>query len=204
MAGSGIKLTTGWKKLSIVIAPATLTTKGRTIIQKANGIAGLYAVRAIRQKVRSGDYTPNAPLTISIKGSSKQLVDSGNLFKAITHQMVDPFTVWVGVKFTSDIYNIATALHEGVTIKVTDRMRGLFDILFRTYKGKVSPSKLTGRAKELWEMSKNKEFFPLKPSTSQIVIPPRPFIRDAIEDPDLHVRVRQIWIEAIAAAMRAT
>lgn len=201
MAGSRIKLTTGWKKLSKMIDPKKFVAAGPLIMRKANGVAGLYAVRAIRQQIKNGGLAPNAPLTVSIKGSSKPLVDTGNLFKAITHQMVDNYTVWVGVKFSSGSYDMAVALHEGVAIKVTEKMRNMFELLFRASKGKLSPSKLTGRAAELWERSKSKEFYPLKRSTSQIVIPPRPFLRRAIESSDLQLRVQHIWFEAIAAAM---
>lgn len=201
MPSSRIKLTSGWKKLSRMIDPKTFIAAGPTIMRKANGIAGLYAVRAIRQQIRSGAFAPNAPLTIAIKGSDKPLVDTGNLFKAITHKMVDDYTVWVGVLFTSEAYNIAAALHEGAVIKVTERMRNLFEILFRASKGKVRPSMLTGRAAEIWERSQSKVFYPLRASTSQIIIPPRPFIRKAIESSDLMLKVHQIWFEAIAAAM---
>jgi hypothetical protein len=201
MAGSRIKLTTGWKKLSKMIDPKKFIAAGPTIMRKANGVAGLYAVRAIRQEIKNGAYAPNAPLTIAIKGSSKPLVDTGNLFKAITHKMVDDYTVWVGVLFTSGSYNLSVALHEGATIKVTEKMRNLFELLFRASKGKLSPSKLTGRAAEIWERARTKEFFPLRKSTSQIVIPPRPFMRRAIESSDLQLRVQGIWFEAIAKAM---
>jgi len=201
MAGARIKLTTGWKKLSKMIDPKKFVAAGPTIMRKANGIAGLYAVRAIRQEIKNGAYAPNAPLTIAIKGSSKPLVDTGNLFKAITHKMVDNYTVWVGVLFVSGAYSLSVALHEGATIKVTEKMRNLFDLLFWASKGKLSPSKLTGRAAEIWERSKTKEFFPLSRSTSQIVIPPRPFMRRAIESSALHLRIQTIWFEAIAKAM---
>jgi len=201
MASSGIKLTSGWKKLTKAIDPTAFTARGRVALRKGNGIAGLFAVRAIRKEIRSGAFPGNAPLTVSLKGSSKPLVDTGNLFKAVTHQMIDDYTVWVGVLFTSGSYNLALTLHEGITIKVTERMRHLFELLFRASQGKMNPGSLTGRAAELWARSKRKEFFPLKPSTSQIVIPSRPFIKRAIESEELHRQVQNVWQAAIAAAM---
>jgi len=48
---------------------------------------GVMAAGAVQRQIVEGDYAPNAPATIKAKGSSKPLLDSGQLRQSITYQI---------------------------------------------------------------------------------------------------------------------
>ena len=60
-------------KLSVIIALARL---------------GEYAVSGIKRKIVNGPFTPLKPATIAKKGSSKPLIDTGQMIGSITHKEV--------------------------------------------------------------------------------------------------------------------
>lgn len=168
------------------------------------------AVKHIRQLIRGGEggYEANAELTKEIKGASVPLVggkaDTGgiNLFQAISSTMLDDFSVFAGVKFVSEKYDIAATLHDGAVIPVTEPMRTMFKMLWWASEGSIDPAQLTGRAAELWRL-KSGGWYPLKDSTTTIVIPGRPFIERAFEQPELKREARRNWELAIQDALRA-
>lgn len=45
---------------------------------------GLYASTLVQRNIREGDWEPNAPLTVFLKGSSKPLIDTGTMRRAVT------------------------------------------------------------------------------------------------------------------------
>lgn len=173
----------------------------KALLRKASVLNGKLAEKRIRQALASGDFAPNAALTIAIKGSTKPLVDQGQLFQFITSKVVRDTTVFVGILRTDEHYNIAVALHEGVTIRVTPAMRGLFFILWQASTGKFDPSKLTGRAAELFERMPD-GWRPLKDSTRSIVIPPRPFITRALAAADFKEKIKGNWRMALREAIK--
>lgn len=88
---------------------------------------------------------PNSPLTILVKGSSRPLVDRGDLRMSInwrTHNLGGRVFGGVGVlrtRRTKDgrsLANVAAALHEGFTIKVTDKVRAAVFAEMRKRRGK--------------------------------------------------------------------
>jgi hypothetical protein len=183
------------------IDPKSLQPELRRELAKATRRNGLLAVREVRQTIRRGVPPANAPLTIEIKGSDKPLVDKGSgLFQAITSVQVGDLEVFVGVLRTDKHYNIGLALHEGAAAKVTDKMRALFNVLWHTSTGRRHPASLTGRAAELWER-KPGGWMPLRPSTTVIKIPPRPFMEIAFKSKDLQRRVMQEWEQAVQRAL---
>jgi hypothetical protein len=52
---------------------------------------GLLGVREIQKKLLRGPFVANAPSTIAIKGSSRPLVDTGQLRRSISFAVVSPF-----------------------------------------------------------------------------------------------------------------
>jgi hypothetical protein len=48
---------------------------------------GLYFQAMIRKTIKDGPWTPNAPATIAIKGSSKPLVDTGRMIGAVNYEV---------------------------------------------------------------------------------------------------------------------
>lgn len=193
----------GWKRFARALDPTGFSRAQRKHIRKATKLNGLKAVAKIRAFIRQGDrYEANAELTKEIKGSSKPLVDKGhNLFQAVSHKVLDDYSVFVGVNFVDDFYGIAEALHNGVTIPVKPAMRAMFRALFWASQGTIDPSTLTGAAAELWKR-KPGGWYPLAEDTKAITIPPRPFIREALEDAELKREVRQNWVNAVNAAIR--
>lgn len=54
-------------------------TPAETILKKI----GVFQKGLIQDKIESGSYTPNAPSTIAKKGSSKPLIDKGDMRRAV-------------------------------------------------------------------------------------------------------------------------
>lgn len=62
---------------------------GRMTGAQAVGLLGAWAAGAIRAQITErGDFAPLAPATVAAKGSSKPLVDSGQLVGAISFEVV--------------------------------------------------------------------------------------------------------------------
>ena len=55
-------------------------------IHRATQLNAMAAVKTMRGLIRGGSFARNAALTIAIKGSSKPLVDGGDLFQSISWQ----------------------------------------------------------------------------------------------------------------------
>lgn len=174
----------------------------RKNIRVATTLNGKVGEAFLRKTIQGGGLLkPNASLTKLIKGSQKPLVDNGLLFQSITSHVHDDFTVFIGVLRTSSSYNLIETLHEGKLIKVTPEMRGMFFMLWRASTGEIDPSKLTGRAAELWQRMPG-GWLPLRADTVVVVIPSRPFIQIAFANRQLKKIVRDNWRKALAASFK--
>lgn len=178
--------------------PKIFTAKARKHVRRAMKINGLLAERSIRQTITKGDFRPNAQLTSELKGSSRPLVDTGDMRAAVTSKLIDDFTVFAGVLRTSENFDVATTVHEGTEIEITPKMRTMFWALW--LKSTFRPDlQLRGRAAELWDRYKG----PWRPlSGNVIIIPSRPFIRVGFADPELHRMTRRNWEKAVQAALQ--
>ncbi len=198
----------GWGKMKTLLNPAEFTPTLEKNLEKATKLNGMLVRREIRDRVKASVYSPNAKLTIIIKGSSKALVGNADLFNAITDVPIDFKTVFVGVKKAAkgkhgeDLANLAAVLHEGISIPVTEKMRNLFFKLYQVSHGKISPAQLTGRAKEIWEDSHEGIFYPLKAETQHIVIPPRHYFKAVFEDAKVLAQVKKNWELAVEATFK--
>jgi hypothetical protein len=202
MAGTGFRKDRGWTIYANAVDPRAFGAALRRNMRRATMLNGKLAVAAVRNAIRSGDFVGNAPLTIMIKGSDKPLVDQGSgLFQAVADEVVDDNTVFVGIKRTDGHYNIALALHDGVSIRVTMKMRGMFFALWQASVGQMDPGKLTGRAAELWARHPG-DWRPLLASTEVITIPPRPYLDKAFQSTALRAAVRNNWQQAVQATLR--
>ena len=196
---SSIKLTK-WKRFQIALSPTKFKKKLQISVGKATGINGELVKAGIQRGIRRGRKPMGAELTILIKGSSKPLVDRGDLFGAITSKQTDWKTAFVGVLRNNEAFNLAEALHEGANIPVTPAMRALFTMLWWASTGKLAPEKLTGRARVLWERAPG-IWLPLSGSTGVIHIPPRPFIQKTFNSTKLKKAIRENWNNAVAAVL---
>jgi phage gpG-like protein len=185
------------------------STRFRSLLQKhvarATGRAARITQKAIRQEIKSGVPPRQAALTAALKGSSKTLVDKGDLFQSISVDQKSWDQAFVGVHRKAGIYNIAEALHEGREIPVSQKMRALFFYLWLASMSANGmrtgpPPRLTGRAAQLFQQFK--DWLPLKDSTRIIRIPARPFLRRAFAQADLQKRIQEEWRSAVDQAYR--
>lgn len=212
----GVKLTGPWGKMEALLKDGPKAVERE--IKRATRFNAMKVVRAVRENIRSGDHEENAELTVGFKGSTKPLVDKGELFKAITYTIISDTRAEVGVMKSSSTANYALAVHEGATIKVTPAMRGLFHALARYSVGDLTFSQLGERAQELAKRmeksakrSRDKKtgrftremssFKPIKESTTRIRIPGRPYLREVVEDARLQREVMENWSRAVAYAL---
>ena len=158
------QLTGDWDRLDEILNPAKI----KAGIQQAAARVGNYGASQVKRGIVNGNFTPNSPLTIARKGSSKPLIDKGDLVGSITYQVIDSENVFIGVKKGKEA-NIA-AVHEfGCVIQVTPKMRAYL----------------------------HHQDVHLKPSTQYIYIPPRPFLRPVLNSPDFMAKVTEIYIKAL-------
>lgn len=191
----------GLRELRDALDPASFERVLKTHIRPATVLNGLTATAMIRKNIQNGNYAENAPLTTLIKGSSKPLVDRGDLFQAVTHMVMNDTDVVSGIMKTDKAYNIAVAIHDGQTVQVTPAMRGMFYVLWLASTGQMPESKLSGRAAELYR--RNQDWKPLRASTTRLVTPARPFVYELFKsNGELKKRVRDNWQKAIQAAFR--
>ena len=61
---------------------------GKSTPGQALSLLGEYAVSGVKKKMRNGPFTPLRPATIRRKGSSKPLIDTGQLIGSISHKEI--------------------------------------------------------------------------------------------------------------------
>ena len=159
-------------------------------IAKANSEIGTIARKALREFMRKGAATrKNKALTIILKGGNKPLFHTGQMANSLQKKRESWHTMRVG--FVDDkqvidphtnrprsIIKIATGLHEGYTITVTPQMRAWFHHM----------------------ANKNRKVKPLKPSTTKIVVRPRPFLLAVLEQ-SLLKQYHTLYSDAVAKAL---
>lgn len=204
----------GFDRLAAVLRPELMERLMKRHIGRATGQNGAYLAKMMRMTIRNKGaggggainlalpggagnlIAENKLLTINIKGSTKPLVDSGDLFQSITYERIDTYTVFAGVLRSSAGFNVAQIVHDGVKLPVTPQMRGMFILLHRASVGKFDPAKLTGRAAALWD--RNEMWRPLKPSTTTIQVVGRPFVTLTFRDAKVQAKLRENWEYALA------
>lgn len=195
---SGLTLTGQWEQFVKSLDPKLFEQR----LNKRMGIAseriGRQFQRRVRAQIRAGIFEPNSPVTIAIKGSSKPLVAGGDLFQAVSFDVVNPTTVRVGVvrqRSGDEMVNIALVLHEGATIDVGKHpavRRAVFAKMRRSMKAggnkrvvaarKKAAAQLAGGgsgAKDVW------------------VIPGRPFLGSVLEDAAFRTWARKEWAQGV-------
>lgn len=205
---SSFELSKTWDALGRVLDPALHRAALERHIGTATKINAMVMRKRVREYIKYGVATADgqggvAPLTAMIKGGKKPIVGTpgADLFNSITHQAVDWKTALVGAMRTSGTANVAKIVHEGAAVRVTEKMRHMFWLLWMVDRGKIPSEQLQGRAREIYEMagakrSKNRFFLPIKPDTKVIVIPSRPYLRVVFESQDAHDEVMKNWSDA--------
>jgi len=210
MAKPGIRLTGEWRRLRALLNPGKFRRRLEREVGKATTKNVLLLRRAIREAIRSNIAPRKVALSKALaRGGSKSLVGrTAALWRSVTYLRLSWNRAFAGVlrrgknERGDPLYNIALTLHEGASIKVTDRMRGLFAALFWA-RMKGDPSILKSRrARELWRAAPGFEWRRLSPSTRMIRIAGRPFVKIALRDRGLRVQAENNWNDAVDRAFR--
>lgn len=167
--------------------------------ERAMKKATLAAMTEITDRIRAGKYKKLSPLTATLKNlegySDLPLIRTGALIRSISREVLSPYKGVVGVNKnarmrkrggSTDIGSIAVGLHEGMRIRVTDKMRRAF------------MRKLGAAAKKAGGAS----FLRRRGSSKGIIrIPPRPFIKAVFEDAAFIAKVEGIFWDEIYKAV---
>jgi hypothetical protein len=196
-----VKMSGMWRQYKIAMNAKTINARLRKEVAIATLLNAKIYQKAIRKNL--GGRPGNAPLTVAIKRSSRPLVDYADLSKSVVGRRVKWNVGVAGVnRYKSRSgggLNVAELLHEGGSIKVTSAMRSMFKLLSFVAQGKMSPTKLTGRAAELYARGKSVQWRPI--NTGTIRIPARPFLKNAMRDKKNYAMARRNWKEAVRRAM---
>lgn len=187
-----------WNQLAEQLNAEGFEQRVREVGRKANTRIGLQGVAEIRRSIRAGEYEPNSAATIALKGSSKPLVDRGDLQRAITFEVQQGRdnrgrfnskggSVTIGVNRRSPKANIAEALHEGFTIDLRKHPQVRKAVMAKLReKGFQATSSSGGQGSaDVW------------------VVPPRPFIEQPLTSDKFLAFVRSTLQQAFAEALEA-
>lgn len=150
----------------------------------------------ISQAIKLGSFERNAALTQMIKGSDSPLEDSGKQLVRAFRTRFYGNELFVGIPMTDPFYMQAKSVHDGVTLKVTDKMRQMFIMLWLASNNELGSDQLTGRAAELFERQP-KGWLPLRDSTQVIKIPARPFMTEAFSSPEVRAVAERLFTQAV-------
>jgi hypothetical protein len=142
--------------------------------------AGVKLEGMVKDQILSGRGVPKLHgFTVEQKGSSKPLVDDGDLLGSVGYRFVGKDAVFVGAnRKSANGYDVA-ALHEreeGTRVKVTPKMRAFL------------------RARGL----------PLKLTTTHLFIPGRPFMKPAFRDFKAKGHMRGLFGKAIEKTLKGS
>jgi len=188
----------GFKGLSMMFSSKAFKARSAKLMRRATGRNALLAQGAIRRAIKSNINPKNAALTSAIKGSTKTLVDHGELFQAVAIKMISDTEAFAGILRTDGAFNLGVALHEGATISVTPRMRAMFFLLWLASTGAITG--LDGRAGELF--ARYQDWKPLKKTTTVITIPARRFVEKAFSSKGLKKKMVTNWKRAVETSLK--
>lgn len=174
-----VRLTGDWDRANTILDPQRV----RNILHRSAARVGNYGASEVKKGIQSGapggqKFAELSALTIERKGSSKPLIDHGDLIGSITYQVTNnEETVFIGVKKGTkhgegDAIQIARVHEFGCTIEVTPKMRA-----FLHYEG-----------------------IHLKASTTHIHIPARPFLRPVLQSDEFRRNIVDIYLRALRRA----
>jgi len=224
MAEGSIKLSAEWQGFLRDMDPKAFKVRLERAASKAGARVGQRFQRDARNAIRGGAYAPNSPVTVALKGSSKPLVDRGDLFQGLTYSQPDAMTVQLGVmrRAVGDQgINVALVLHEGATVNVK-RYPQVRRAVFAKLRDSLSAERLAalnprsrasvkraGRALGMTPRQRNAVMAKLGRGTKASgsgktvwIIPARPFITAPIEAPAFGAFVVRAYGDAVRAAFR--
>lgn len=223
-----VRIVGEWKAIENALSPEEFEARINHFLPLAHERMGRRFVRDARRLIRSGAYAPNSPLTVLLKGSSKPLVDKGDLFQSITFEN----TRWPGRRFVISTalgvikrkagpraVNIAQVLHDGATIDTRRNpaiRRAVFakarDALAKAGRSKSASARARRAAARalgvrapLTRRQRAAMFARMggraRAGSGVWVIPGRPFITRPFSDAAFQIFVRDTWEKAIRRAV---
>lgn len=201
-----VKLTGDWDKVQRDLRRGVLEHRFETFVGAQLDIAGIEAVRLIKSFIKTpGKYRKNAPMTVMIKQASMHLVDAGQLIGAVQMVRVGKYDRWVGAsskRMSMRDLKIALKLHEGVKIKITARMRRMFEIIHAVWMGKLKRSYLRGRAAVLFARNPRGPWMPFKKGKRIVRLPARPFIERVRSNKAFQAFFRRAMMTGVRQAVK--
>lgn len=192
-----MKLTGNWKGLTALLDRRTTKSVDDAVLRAS--------AETIKDTIVKGfdELEGNAKLTIALKGRDDPGRDSDDLISSIKVIFLPRRRgLWIGIEATSPAAQYARIVADGTQIEVTDAMRGMFFLLWQVSEGRRDPSILTGAAADLWNRMPG-GWLPLKPETTHIIIPPRPWIRNALAKLQSSGKLTAIQQAAVTKALRS-
>ena len=175
-----------------------LNARLRRYVGREMGRAAKVTAREIQKTIRR--MRPrNARLTILIKGKNSPLRDTGRLLGDVRPHQQFWDEAFAGILRGDPSFAEAARQHDGDLIPVTPAMRGMFRLLFMVSEGRTDPSLLYGRAAQLYAAFPG-PWYELKPTTTVIRIPPRPFVDATLARQDWQMKVLVRLREAVRKA----
>lgn len=170
------KLTGDWDKFDKMLANNPI----KKAISKARAQIGIKGASLVKKGIQSGapggkTFEALSSFTTERKGSSKPLIDNGDLIGAVSYAPVGSSDVFIGVKRgvkrkgEDDVVDLAAVHEYGCTIGVTPKMK-----VYLHYQG-----------------------VHLSPSTKYIVIPERSFLRTTFTSDEFQEMVADTGIDCI-------
>lgn len=200
----------GWERLQRQFDPERLKKRIAVMLPIAHEQAGKRFVAIATEKIDGRAYEPNAALTVALKGSDLPLVGSdGHLREAITYKVRGARRVEFGSKSPKlpsgrALYDV---LHEGVTIKVTPKMRAAVMAKLNEDRQRIMGLKRKSKQRKAqlaWIDEAHKALAEFKGSASAYwVIPPRPYLREVWQDEAWRSFAKRTYHEALVEILRA-
>lgn len=223
------QLSADWADLLRTLDPNSFKRRLAHNLERAGHRVGREYVRIARGLIRSAVYAPNSPITVILKGSSKPLVDKGDLFQGIGYELDGPYNLRMGLlkrRVGQQVVNVGLVLHEGATIDVSahpqvrrkvwamvrkavgaDRLSKLNSRSAKAVKGAAAQLgiKATGRSRRgMFGAMKAAGTLQARPRAGtgrQVwVIPARPFLSTPAADPAFAKAIELHYGDAIRAA----
>lgn len=208
MAGGGVKLDKEWADLLDTLDGPKFEKRLGRALQMAHGRIGRQFQGDARRAIRSGDYAPNSPMTVILKGSSKPLVDNGDLALSITYDQPDEYQLRLGVmrsSATDKEINVALVLHEGATIDVAKHPKVRMAVWAKMKDSMAQYRRADKRFKKARAIKGAAALMGTgaKGGSKDIwVIPARPFILAAVDNPVFERFIADQYAKAVKAAFR--
>lgn len=169
-------------------------------IHKGTKLAAQYVLMEVIKKIESRSYMGLAHSTLVLRAfdgyGNIPLKRTGALVRSIAREVNSAYEAEVGLlyrraktgnKGPDNFANIGKTLHDGSIIKITDAMR-------RAFARRMGAIEAASGAKFRRPAGSAGKGF--------IRIPPRPFIKDVFEDPQVIARIEQIYMEQIELAVK--